>query len=109
MSGAERIAAERKRQIAVEGYDAEYDDGHSEGSIAKAADAYYNHANGLKGYPKRWPWGKHTWSPSDDPARTLEKAGALYQAEIDRLTRLRDCCSEEIDQLARDEQKGDDR
>ncbi len=40
MNGAERIAAERKRQIEVEGWTPEHDRQHSSGDLARAASCY---------------------------------------------------------------------
>jgi hypothetical protein len=100
MSGAERIAAERQRQIDVEEYDAEHDDTYeSDGVLLDAADCYLQ--QGLRqvrggddsedGYTMgAWPWVKDYWKPSPDPIRNLEKAGALITAEIDRLLRARE-------------------
>ena len=39
-TGMAMIAAERFRQIAVEGWQSEHDDGHDEGELAKAALCY---------------------------------------------------------------------
>jgi hypothetical protein len=39
MTGAERIAAERQRQVEVEGYDASHDQGHHD-ELAAAAATY---------------------------------------------------------------------
>lgn len=92
MSGSERIAAERQRQIDAEGWSAEHDRSHNEGTLAGAALCYLTWAHGqLQGYttdspPYDWPWDEGWWKPSEDPIRNLEKAGALIAAEIDRLT-----------------------
>ena len=80
MTGAELIAAERLRQIVVEGWTPEHDDGHATDDLAEAAAAYLLNDETL--FP--WPdW----WKPGDDPIRRLVKAGALIAAEIDRLQR----------------------
>ena len=102
MNGAERIAAERKRQIEVEGFTAERDDSNGEEELAITAACYV--------LPKKmrlmiveedegpfmttllkelWPWDLKYWKPTpDNRIRELEKAGALIAAEIDRLLRL---------------------
>ena len=90
MTGVQLIVAERERQIDVEGWDAEHDDGHSDGELQKAARCYLSRRAG--GYfidhaPSSWPFGFDWWKPSDDPIRNLTKAGALIAAEIDRLQR----------------------
>jgi hypothetical protein len=94
--GAERIAAERKRQVEAEGWTPEHDLQHDSGELASAAAAYtYAAIVTMQGgcwrhedpVPGSWPWSQGWWKPSDDPIRNLEKAGALIAAEIDRLTR----------------------
>jgi hypothetical protein len=90
MTGIERIAAERKRQIEEEGFTAEYDDQHEDGGLAKAAASYaYPREGGF--FSRRaalWPWADGWYRPTpDNRIRELEKAGALIAAEIDRLLR----------------------
>lgn len=94
-SGIDLIAAERARQIGVEGWTPEHDDAHVAGEIAYAAECYVRAAieveNGLRplSRPPNWPWEPAAWKPSErDPVRNLTKAGALIAAEIDRLERL---------------------
>ena len=87
MSGVERIAAERKRQMSVKGWTPEHDDGHSNFELLKAAICYANEY--LDSVPKSWPWEQEAWKPSTHIIRSLEKAGALIAAEIDRLERSR--------------------
>ena len=100
MTGIERIAAERTRQIDVEGWTPEHDDGHGGGDLSGAASDYANLASQIAfegsadfydcGHvPASWPWDPKWWKPSEDPIRNLEKAGALIAAEIDRLLRAR--------------------
>lgn len=95
VSGADLIAAERQRQIDVEGYTPEHDDHHID-DLAKAAAAYLVIGWGEYGTGSRlWPWGGNTpWktyasgvAPVEDRVRELVKAGALVAAEIDRLQR----------------------
>ena len=97
MTGIEIIAAERTRQVAVEGYDERHDDDAKNGQLAAAAACYallewyrragiVNHENGSP--PVMWPWRTVYWKPSPkDRIRELAKAGALIAAEIDRLQR----------------------
>lgn len=100
MDGAERIAAERDRQIDVEGWTADHDDEHSDGDMARAAVVYAAHAAPndfdqellAELFIEWWPWHVEWWKPGDaakpgDRIRCLEKAGALCAAEIDRLLR----------------------
>lgn len=102
MTGAERIAAERQRQVDEEGWTAEHDDRHAHGDLAEAAKCYANagliaalgshddverlvdpHAM----CPSDWPWDARWWKPSRDAATNYAKAGALLAAEIDRVNR----------------------
>lgn len=90
--GAALIAAERRRQVEVEGWTAEHDDDVGRhGKLARAAAVY---ATPL---PDRdpdfvqqfWPWEQPSfYKPTPlDRVRELTKAGALIAAEIDRLQR----------------------
>lgn len=109
MNGIELIAAERQRQVSLEGYSAKHDDTHAKGELAMAAvcyaanepvyvrDQYVN--NGVY-FCDPWPfeseWDKRPVDDDDNPVfeidsdvriRQLVKAGALIAAEIDRLQR----------------------
>lgn len=94
MNGAEAIAAERRRQIEAEGYDASHDDmatryqlGHAAlGYIMAATCAQRDIAASLPP-PRNWPWDEKYWKPKD-PRHNLVVAGALIAAEIDRIDRL---------------------
>jgi hypothetical protein len=87
MNGAERIAAERKRQIEEEGFTAEHDDCLGAGVLAAAAACYAVPALTEKAW--LWPFDRLWWNPTpDNRIRELEKAGALIAAEIDKLLRL---------------------
>lgn len=86
------IAAERRRQIDVEGWTPEHDDGHSRGELACAAGCYALVAGGLMDWLrisslKLWPWSQE-WFRPNNTRRNLVKAGALIAAEIERLDRL---------------------
>jgi hypothetical protein len=92
MNGAELIAAERKRQIAEEGYDAEHDRGGATFlALAGAAYAIPDQVSApfvAIAAPRErfWPWHKSFWKPTpDDRVRELTKAGALIAAAIDSL------------------------
>jgi hypothetical protein len=91
-TGVELIAAERQRQVEVEGWTPEHDAGHAGESLAIAACCYAlpptmrrYHFDGAA--PTLWPWSITAWKPTDDRVRELVKAGALIAAEIDRLQR----------------------
>lgn len=100
MNGAELIAAERQRQIDVEGWTAEHDDAHTKCQMLIAGCGYatltymqvHNSPELLELAqtipPPDWPWEKNWWKPSTNPIRNLIKAGALIAAEIDRLQRV---------------------
>lgn len=97
-TGAERIAAERERQMLDENFDAAHDDLWDHAELVCAALSYGEvaaeqidpHFPGEdRPWETRtdWPFINEWWRPSDDPIRNLEKAGALIAAEIDRLQR----------------------
>ena len=110
MTGIERIAAERARQIEIEGWDADHDSMHDPDTLELAASCYaappshrgsktiphhYTWANGGRHFdddhlipigevdvPVLWPWDGCWWKPSTRE-RDLEKAGALIAAALD--------------------------
>lgn len=85
MTGLEAIAAERQRQIDIEGYDAEHDATHGLHELALAAAAHALHVAGRLDAEELWPW-PGSWKPKvADPARGLAVAGALIAAALDRL------------------------
>ena len=96
-NGIQLIAAERKRQIAKEGWSAKHDDAHMAGEIAMAAACYVlphhvrsNAPLGTNGtfFARFWPWDIKWWKPTPEiRERELVKVGALIAAEIDRLQR----------------------
>lgn len=82
--GASAIAAERERQVRVEGWTPEHDDTHVTGELIRAAICY---AKGFGNAPGvHWPWPDSWWKPKDRRS-DLVRAGALIAAEIDRLDR----------------------
>lgn len=83
-TGAELIAAERQRQIDVEGYTPAMDASHYRGNqLIRAALTYLNTDLDRMLY---WPWPPSTFKPTrNDRVRELVKAAALIAAEIDRL------------------------
>ena len=101
-TGAELIAAERQRQIDVEGYTPEHDASHP-WDMTEAAKCYLWSAQATQygsncvsfdggyrpeqGTPRDWPWQASAWKPSGFPIPDLVRAGALIAAEIDRLQR----------------------
>ena len=116
MSGAERIARERERQISVEGWTPQHDDTHDGGELAWAAVCYAapqrvfrcNETDAGIEMVDPWPWDgmwdkrvfeRHEPSGLSQmvaPSQSrridlLTKAGALIAAEIDRLQRAAEC------------------
>lgn len=91
------IARERNRQISDEGWSADHNDQHDDGSLAAAAACYANplfldiRARGksvLDATPLGWPNSWHIlWYEPTDRRRDLIKAAALIVAEIERLDR----------------------
>lgn len=102
MTAIDEIAAERRRQIEVEGWTPEHDDAHSDGELSRAAANYAAHASAhmrvnvsnkvyrctdpAAHHRFGWPWAMRWWKPKD-PRRDLIRAGALIVAEIERLDR----------------------
>lgn len=93
-SGAGMIAAERARQVSVEGWTPEHDDKHDGAQLVLAAVTYALETsfNGPRSagewFKKYWCFEDSWFKLSPDPIRNLTKAGALIAAEIDRLKRL---------------------
>lgn len=110
MSGVEKIAVERKRQVEKEDWTEAHDDGHVDGELAMAAacyaapekiyvldDSYIQRIS----FIDPWPWGEdwdkreyngnvllaNSRASKKKRIRQLVKAGALIAAEIDRLER----------------------
>src|SRR5688500_12055373 len=114
-NGAALIAAERRRQIDVEGWSPEHDDKHEKDELAHAAAVYAWPSPRPVFVKKAWPWDFKWWKPTlpggsgttypwgremdrgfphfsaaqwrGARIRDLVKAGALIAAEIDRLQR----------------------
>lgn len=111
MTVIDEIAAERKRQIEVEGFDAKHDDEHFRGEIAAAAGCYALASTWDRGamfatvsrYPAQhgragsnfghltsasvfWPCDWDWWKPRA-PRQNLIRAAALIVAEIERIDR----------------------
>lgn len=87
------VAAERLRQVSVEGYKPERDDCYTSGEMAQAAGAYAIYStferDGLSlsmAAANLFPWDMVHWKGVDH-RRNLVKAGALILAEIERLDR----------------------
>lgn len=90
--GALLVAAERLRQIDVEGHTPEHDAAHSGNELAWAAYCYLDRAANMAAdnqdspaVPTMWPWRNAEWKPKDTVARNLVVAAALVVAELDRL------------------------
>ncbi|WP_422036558.1 hypothetical protein [Reyranella sp.] len=96
MSAIDDIAAERDRQVKVEGFGAGRDDGFVHGQLARGAAAFAEFAGEsderratAAGAPSIWPWWSlGHWKPKDRRA-DLVRAGALIVAEIERLDRAK--------------------
>lgn len=116
--GAALIAAERRRQIEVEGYTAQHDANvHRPGQLQAAARAYA--ALPATGAASVWPFTPGTFKPAprgrwdgdgfwtsanrDAQVRNLVRAGALLAAEIDLLNAMD--CREGDDNARRDRQE----
>ena len=103
MTPIQKITAERKRQIEVEGWTPEHDDEHKDGEMLRAATLYYAHSKGepmtlrSDGAPVGWPWDASWWNPKDRE-RDLVRAGALCLAERERLRRIKGTYRGHVDQ-----------
>ncbi len=94
MTVLEEIAAERRRQIEVEGWTPEHDDLHAKGEMAGAASCYALYRSHVPSVVVMgedliallWPWDASWWKPKDR-RRDLIRAAALIVAEIERLDR----------------------
>ena len=94
MTALDEIAAERRRQIEAEGFDASHDDQYPPGTLALAAAVYALpaaegnsiHASGVRVWRALWPWDG-SWLKRTTRRRDLIKAGALIVAEIERIDR----------------------
>lgn len=89
MDGAERIFTERRRQQAQEGWTVEHDqEEHPNEELLDAALCYISNAHSnFEIDADTWPWHE-SWDKRSkhDDIRSLEIAGALIAAEIDRRT-----------------------
>lgn len=93
----EDVIMERSRQVLVENWTAEHDDGHVGGEMATAASAYAvagSYEAELTGIEtamiidELWPVAWDTrWFKPTTPRRNLVKAAAMLIAEIERLDR----------------------
>lgn len=101
MTGKERIAQERARQVNSEGWTADHDNKYVKEELVAAGDAYLlaTKTGANAPVPRFWPWESVWWKPSVSPVRNFEKAGALYQAELDRLKRVKSKDSSSIEWL----------
>jgi hypothetical protein len=99
-TGQELISIERARQLHEKAITVQRDDAtHRAGSLAHHGACYEKHGADPEP-PAEWP-GDLEWHPQHNDVAALVRAGALYQAEIDRLQhRLRKIISR-IDQAAR--------
>lgn len=92
MNARTLILAERLRQTTIEGWTFEHDDEHRDGELATAAFIYMHHGTPHEtalrndGAPMGWPWEPEFWKPKDRQ-RNLERAGALFMADIERRQR----------------------
>lgn len=85
MTGAELIAAERRRQQEVEGWSIRHDVmDHRPGDLIAAARCYAVAGGPEAPLPSAWPWEWNWWKPKDR-LRNLVRAGALIEAERDVL------------------------
>jgi hypothetical protein len=83
-SSQELISIERARQLHEKDLTVQHDDArHGVGALARCADCYEQHGTDPEP-PLGWP-AEMAWDPQHNDVAALVRAGALYQAEIDRL------------------------
>lgn len=82
------VIAERRRQVDVEGWNTEHDDGHAVGELGRAAASYLAFSNCRVHPPKLWPWTREWWKPRDY-RRNVVRGCALAVAEGERFDRQR--------------------
>lgn len=83
------VIAERHRQVSVEGWTLEHDDGQKGAGMTSAAGCYLLFSDDYPNAghpPPMWPWAPKWWKPKDY-RRDLVRAGALVLAEIERIDR----------------------
>lgn len=95
-AAARDVLAERRRQQEVEGWTPDHDDGHRNGSMARAASVYALVGSSDGRIPgdeltpsiteRLWPWGWNWFKPKSR-RHNLVRAGALILAEIERIDR----------------------
>lgn len=86
MSAIDDVAAERQRQVEVEGWTASHDDTHQNGELTLAA-ACYACCDQFPAYAlNMWPYDAEWWKPKTN-RRNLVMAAALLVAEIERIDR----------------------
>ncbi|WP_142847267.1 hypothetical protein [Telmatospirillum sp. J64-1] len=91
MTVIDEIAAERRRQIDVEGWTLQHDDKYDAGQLVAAACTYaleatFDGPRAPRWYDMLWPWPLTWWKPKNK-RRDLIRAAALIVAEIERLDR----------------------
>jgi hypothetical protein len=83
-TGQELISIERARQLHEKAITVQRDDAtHRAGALAHHGACYEEHGADLEP-PPEWP-ADLEWHPQPNDVAALVRAGALYQAEIDRL------------------------
>ena len=97
-TGQELVSIERARQMHEKAITVQRDDArHRLGALARCAASYEQHGTELEP-PAGWP-DNMEWDPQPSPVAALVRAGALYQAEIDRLQHRLEQVIARIDQL----------
>ncbi len=122
MTGAELIAAERRRQVEQEGWTPEHDDEHGDGSLALAAVCYatpvrlygkHEYAAGPAfldpwpkswgdGWDKRYRYGERRTNPGNTPPDPATYTG---EERLDLLVKAGALLAAEIDRLLRTDNK----
>lgn len=84
---AAQLIAHERLQLVANGLTPDVEDGYDREQLAEAATGYQIADGPSEPPPWNWPFGKDEWRPAHR-LTNLARAGAYYQAEVDRLTRL---------------------
>jgi hypothetical protein len=97
-TGQELVSIERARQMHEKAITVERDDAsHGLGDLSQCAACYERHGTETEP-PAGWPESVE-WDPQRNLIAALVRAGALYQAEIDRLQHRLEQVIARIDQM----------
>lgn len=108
---AAHLIANERLQLIFNGLTPDREDQLDKEELSEAARGYRDAEGPTEGQPWNWPFSDAEWQPAHR-LTNLARAGALYQAEVDRLIRLLaaahaglQVCVEELDEAIAEERK----